>query len=114
MPHRKVIFYLTILCTIFTGNCGRDKAKAPFKAKIVVSTQDGYRLETVNFNTLHSMDKMSGEIAKLVGNASLNIEQDTEVLVGADPSQVYLEKGEDVQLEYTLKGGVAQIGRAHV
>ena len=88
------------------AGCSEDSADVPVKAKIVVSTDSGYKLQEVTFNTLSDPDAMNGDVAKLVGNAILDLNQEKEVLIGSTPEDVYLNSGEDVRLEYVVKGGV--------
>lgn len=98
-------FLILLIISVFTA-CNKTKASFPFNARILVSTDSGYQLQTVTFNTLTNLEKMDGTLAKIIGNATLDIEQEQEVLVGANPDEIYLNIGEDVSLDYTVENGV--------
>ena len=94
------------LILLVSLSCRQDKAKTPLKAKIVISTESGYKLQEVTYNTLTDPDSMNGNHAKIIGNAVLNLDSDKEVLTGSQPEDVYLKSGNDVFLEYTTKDDV--------
>ena len=87
------------LILLVSLSCRQDKAKTPLKAKIVISTESGYKLQEVTYNTLTDPDSMNGNHAKIIGNAVLNLDSDKEVLTGSQPEDVYLKSGNDVFLE---------------
>lgn len=99
---------LLLACFIFPFliNCNKTKASYPLKARILISTEAGYQMQTVTFNTLINLEKMDGNLAKIIGNATLDINQEQEVLVGANPDEIYLNIGEDVSLDYTVEDDV--------
>ncbi|NRA44353.1 MAG: hypothetical protein HRU09_05290 [Oligoflexales bacterium] len=63
-------------------------------------------MQTVTFNTLNNLEKMDGSVAKIIGNATLDIDQEQEVLLGANPDEIYLNIGEDVSLNYTVEDDI--------
>ena len=98
-------FWCLLISIAFTCCTSKD-ASYPFKARILVSTDAGYQMQTVTFNTLFNLEKMDGDIAKIIGNATLDIDQEQEVLLGANPDEIYLTVGEDVSLDYVVEGDV--------
>ena len=96
------IFFLALL----VYSCSKTKANYPYKARILVSTGTGYQMETVTFNTLTNLERMDGSLGKIIGNATLDINQEQEVLVGANPDEIYLNIGQDVSLDYTVEDDV--------
>lgn len=93
--------------TLLTGlSCGSsDKAKAPFKAKVVVSTKNGSQVAVVTFNSLKDAEHLDGDLLQFLGNSKINASISGDV-VAKNPTDLYLKRGESVTLDYTLEKGV--------
>ena len=99
-------FTFLLLCSLISGSCGRDHAKTPLRAKIVVSGAKGYQLQEVTFNSLTDPDSVKGDYGEIVGNAVLKLDSDSEVLTGKSDHEVYLRRGGSVLINYIVKEGV--------
>ncbi|MBI2602449.1 MAG: hypothetical protein HYW48_05270 [Deltaproteobacteria bacterium] len=96
---------LLVSLLFLSQSCDKPTASRPFKAKVVVSTEDGYRWQELEFKYLQDPDRMRGDIGDIVGGVVFNIIFDTDI-VKEDPESLYSKKGGDVKTDYLLEDGV--------
>ncbi len=94
------------ICTVIC--CGHKKPNGPpYQAHIVASTPSGYQLVTVEFQTLTDPDAVRGTLGEVLGDAVVNaLADDTDIIDPSRRSNVYVESGKTVSLDYDIKGNV--------
>lgn len=96
---------LLLVLQLFAGACGKPSVPRPLRAKVVISTEEGYKWKDVTFKYLQDPDKMHGAVGTIVGGVVFNITFDSD-LVKEDPEPLYSQKGGDVKTDYLLEDGV--------
>lgn len=91
-------------------SCGTQEApEAPFTARMLTSTDQGYQLQDVSFTTLIDLDRVRGSIASIRGGAVLDVATEIdEIIASDDPDKIYADDGDSVHINYTVDGGVVR------
>ncbi len=105
-PSRAVISLALILAV---SSCGSalEAPDAPFRARLLISTDSGYRLQTATFSTLTDVDSVSGTVAKLIGGASIDVEAEIDEIINPSTAgDLYIDPGHAPRINYVIKNGV--------
>jgi len=106
MTTRLLLLWLAATSLLLITSCGQETPDKPYRAKIVAFTPDGYRLKTVQFQTLEDIDTLKGPIGRFIGNAALDGNSEIEEII--DPRKkdsIYIDRGQNVRLDYKVRGG---------
>lgn len=79
----------------------------PYVARIISSQEGVYKLANVPLETLEDVRTLRGRIGEIRGNASLNLNLDSnEIISSSEPDGIYEHRGSPVQIDYLVKKGV--------
>lgn len=106
-----VVRIVMIMVLAFFLSCGKKNQtpSPPYRAKIVVSTSEGYKWQVVTFSSLKNIEKLDGDFAKIIGQAKLRLdipEDQEEAIVNDDPDKIYYSTGQSFKLDYEVKDGI--------